>query len=340
MKTAAIIHSKKSSPSVRGPAIRDFRVKTILVPTDFSEPSLKAMKYARALAKQFRASLHLINVFDVQFEAPSLAPLYATDDEIQRRLGRRFRAIAGEFAGPIRRGRCHARIGRAFEEICEAAQKLHVDLIVTATRGYTGLKHMLMGSTAERIVRHSPCPVLVVREKEREFVQSNVAKGTRGGSALSVRHILVPVDFSEHSRVALRHAIAFAKRFGAKLALLNVIYPQYYATNMDYMAFDYPSLLEETRRTARREFNAFVRSIAFEGVPFETHIEEGHPGQHIVDYASKHGVDLVVNATHGRSGLRHVVLGSTAEHVVRFGKCPVLIVPRCATEKTKHLSSR
>src|SRR5438552_1851103 len=120
---------------------RDLSIHTILVPTDFSPPSLKALQYARALAKQFRATLHLINVFDVQFEAPSLAPLYATDDEIERRLGRRLRAIAGEFAVPIRKGHCHARIGRACDKICEAAQSLGIDLIVTATRGYTGLKH-------------------------------------------------------------------------------------------------------------------------------------------------------------------------------------------------------
>ncbi|MGZ8901714.1 MAG: universal stress protein, partial [Limisphaerales bacterium] len=138
MKRAASKTARRSLAPVRAQAKSDLRIRTILVPTDFSEPSLKALKYARVLAKQFRATLHLINVFEVQYEAPSLGPLYATDDEIQRRLGRKLRAIAGKLTGPIRNGRCHVRIGRAFEEVCEAAQKLRIDLIVTATRGYSG----------------------------------------------------------------------------------------------------------------------------------------------------------------------------------------------------------
>jgi nucleotide-binding universal stress UspA family protein len=328
MKTAAIKTAKKGVPSVSRAARRGLSIRKILVPTDFSESSLKALKYARALAKQFRATLHLVNVFDVQFEAPSLAPFYATDDEIQRRLGQRLRTIAGEFAGPIRNGRCHARIGRAFEEVCEAARKLSVDLIVTATRGYSGLKHVLIGSTAERIVRHSPCPVLVVREKEREFVRRGRSKTSPASAMLRIEHILVPTDFSEHSRAALLYAVAFAKRFGAKLTLLNVIHPQYYATNMDYAVLDYALLLEETRRAVRNEMKDLVRNTAFQGVPFKSHVTEGHPGQGIVDFATKHGVDLIVNATHGRTGLGHVLLGSTAEYTVRYAECPVLIVPR------------
>ncbi|MGZ4984746.1 MAG: universal stress protein [Chthoniobacterales bacterium] len=338
MKTAAIKTAKRSVRGVRAMARREVRIRRILVPTDFSEPSLKALKYGRAMAKQFRATLDLINVFDVQFRAPSLAPLYATDEEIQRRLRQRLRTFAGELGGPIRSGRCHARIGRAFEEVCEAARKLRVDLIVTATHGYSRLKHVLIGSTAERIVRHSPCPVLVVREKEREFVGSDGGKTRRASATLRVQHILVPTDFSEHSRAALAHAIAFAKRFGAKLTLMNVIHPQYYATNPDLIAIDYAMLLDSIHATVRRDMNDFVGSVAFQSVRFHTHIEEGHPGQHIVEYANKHGVDLIVNATHGRTGLAHVLLGSTAEHIVRYAKCPVLVVPRSGSPETKRFS--
>ena len=335
MKTTA----NKSPPPTKA-ATRAFSIRTILVPTDFSPPSLKALAYARTLATQFRAALHLVNVVDVQFEAPSLAPLYATDEQIEEHLGRRLRTIAGEFAGPIRKGRCHARIGRAFDEICQVARRLHADLIVTATRGYSGLKHVLMGSTAERIVRHSPCPVLVVRGKEREFLANGSAKTRRSSTTLRIKHILVPVDFSEHSRSALVYAIAFAKRFGAKLTLMNVIHPQYYATNPDVAAIDYATLMDSTHATVRRDMNDFVRSVAFQGVPFHTHIEEGHPGESIVKYAGKHAVDLIVNATHGRTGLPHVLLGSTAEHVARYGKSPVLVVPRVAQAKRKAPSRR
>lgn len=328
MKKAASKGGKKSGRRARVTARGAVRIGRILVPTDFSEPSLQALKYARVLAMQFRAKLDLINVFDVQFEAPSLAPLYATGEEIERRLGERLRTFAKNLGRAPRSWRCHARIGHAFKEICEAARKLRTDLIVTATRGQSGLKHVLMGSTAERIVRHASCPVLVVRENEREFVANKKSKTRRSSAVVRIEHILVPVDFSDHSRAALAYAIAFAKRFDARLTLMNVIHPQYFATNPDLAAIDYGALLDSIHATVRRDMNDFVRSIAFQGVPFHTHIEEGHPGEHIVQYASKHSVDLIVNATHGRTGFSHVLLGSTAEHVVRYSKCPVLVVPR------------
>ncbi len=325
MKTATRKMLTKSSLPVRKSTGRALCIRTILVPTDFSGPSLKAMEYARLLAKTFRASVHLINVFDVQFEAPALAPLYATDTQVERRLRQRLHDIATGLAEPIRAARCHARIGRAFEEICQAARKLRANLIVTATHGHTGLKHVLIGSTAERIVRHAPCPVLVVREKGRQFWRKK--GGAAAGSQLRIKNILVPVDFSEHSRTALCFAIALAQRFGAKLTLLNVIYLHYYATNADFLAYDYALLLNETRKATKYDIAELVRKTAFQGVPFTAHVTEGHPGLSIVDYAKRHGVDLIVNATHGRTGLAHVLLGSTAEHIVRYAQCPVLVVP-------------
>ncbi|MGZ4983860.1 MAG: universal stress protein [Chthoniobacterales bacterium] len=333
MKTATIKTPKKSLHPARRSVARDLTLRTILVPTDFSTASLKAMEYARLLSQAFHAAVHLVNVFDVQFEAPGLAPLYATDTEVERRLRRRLHDVATVFASAIQKGRCHARIGRAFHEICETARKLHADIIVTATHGHTGLKHLLIGSTAERIVRHAPCPVLVVRDKGHQLLRRKNGDALPKQPHLQIKHILIPIDFSEHSRAALRYAVALAKRFGAKVTLLNVVYPQYYATNAEYMVYDYALLLDETRKSAKRNLMEFVRNTAFQGVPFTTRVIEGHPGQKIVEYAKKHGADMIVNATHGRTGLAHVLLGSTAEHIVRYGKCPVLVVPRLTKPK-------
>ena len=326
MKTAQILAARTRRE--RAPTTRDLRLRTILVPTDFSKPSLKALKYADALAKNFRAALHLINVFDVQVEPPSVTPLYAIDPEIEHRRGRRLRGLAREYAPRLPGARCHVRVGLAFDEVCRAAERLDADLIVTATQGYTGMQHLLFGSTAERIVRHAPCPVLVVREKEHDFVSGNGVGPATRRIAFRLRRILVATDFSEQSRIALRYAIAFAKRFGAKLTLLHVLHTPYYVTNPDTVTVDYGKLLDSIRGNARRDMNEFVRSTAFHGVPFSTHIEEGHPGDLIVEQAAKSGADLIVNGTHGRTGLRHVLLGSIAEYVVRHGKCPVLVVPR------------
>src|SRR5439155_1981078 len=95
-------------------------------------------------------------------------------------------------------------------------------LIVIATRGNTGLKHLALGSTAERVVRYSPCPVLVVRPP---------ADGKR---QLKFRRILVPIDFPECSMKGLAYAKAFAKQFKSKLVLLNSVHFQYYVASDEY----------------------------------------------------------------------------------------------------------
>jgi len=330
-KSASARRSSKSSAAKSGPAIQALRFRTIVVPIDFSSPSRKALEYARALAKQFRTAVHLVHVFDVQYEAPVLAPLYASDAEVQEKMGRRLRALADEFELPMASRRCHVRIGKSHTAICEAAQHLNADLIVTATHGYTGLKRLLLGSTAEGIVRHAPCPVLVVRVKEREFVKARGSK--RAGTTFQLKQVLVPTDFSGHAQKAFRHALAFAKPFGAKVTVLNVVYAQYFAANAEYLAYDYPELLEETRRAAKNEMAQFIRSTSWKGVPVTTKIEEGYPVEQIVARAAEFGADLIVTSTHGRTGLQHALIGSTAEQVVRHAGCPVLVVPRASGRK-------
>src|SRR5205814_10101138 len=102
-----------------------------------------------------------------------------------------------------------------FDEICRLAQPIPADLVVMPTHGRTGLKHVFLGSTAERIVQHSSCPVLVTRGS---------ALQADNGSRFAIKTILVPVDFSNCSREGLRYAIAFAKDFGAKIILLHATY--------------------------------------------------------------------------------------------------------------------
>ena len=224
MKTVIASVAKKTQP--RAAKTNRFSIGTILVATDFSPTSIKALQYAQALAHEFQAALHLVNVLDVQFETPTLAPLYLTDAEVERRLRQRLHDIATIYAEPIRKGRCHARQGRACDEVGRVARRIKADLIVIATRGYSGFKHMVMGSTTERIIRHADRPVLIVREKEREFVSNRNGKAGTSRTAFHLKNILVPTDFSEHSRAALTYAIAVAKHFGAKVTLMNVIHPQ------------------------------------------------------------------------------------------------------------------
>lgn len=146
-------------------------LKKILVPIDFSEPSIKALQYSLALAQHFGSQIILVHV--IQKMSPTTR-LIMDQSKIQNRLKLEADRSLNTFIKKHIQVKVNLdkaiKIGVPFDEIVTAAKQYDVDAIVIATHGYSGLKHITMGSTAERVVRHAPCPVLVVREKEREFI--------------------------------------------------------------------------------------------------------------------------------------------------------------------------
>jgi nucleotide-binding universal stress UspA family protein len=142
-----------------------------------------------------------------------------------------------------------------------------------------------------------------------------------------VQHVLVPIDFSATADRALAYAIALAQQLQARLTLLHVLdltpvtmdemTPGMTATYLDDLETDAQHLLQASRERVQRV-----------GLRAESLLVQGTPTQTIVDTASEQGVDLIIMGTHGRTGLAHVFLGSVAEHVVRQGPCPVLVVRR------------
>jgi nucleotide-binding universal stress UspA family protein len=323
--------TRRPMPAGGKPAVATphFSVKTILVPVDFSPPSLQALQYACPLAAKFGARVHLVYVNDLAVREPLLATTFRLGEDFGHTQRRRLQSIGANCSASIGPEQCHVRSGYVDEQIGREARVLHADLIVIATHGYSGLKHAMLGSATEKVVRRSPCPVLVVREPTGKF--ANVRHGARP----RFHHILVPTDFSEPGRDALQYAIAFARRVGAQLTIANIIYPQYYATNPDYTLYDFGELFEETRAAAKRDMAELVRTTAFRGVPFKTRIEVGHPVNNIIELAAKSRADFIVTSTHGRTGLKRALMGSVAERVIRYASCPVLVVPR-ATEKHRE----
>ncbi len=148
------------------------RLKKILAPVDFSDFATKAVRYAARFARQFGASLVLVHVVEpVRYPESVLIP--PEMEEANRERLRLARAALAKFVKKqVPAGLATetvTRLGHPFAEIATAAKDFDVDLIVIATHGHTGLKHLFLGSTAERVVRLAPCPVLTVREREREF---------------------------------------------------------------------------------------------------------------------------------------------------------------------------
>ena len=171
--TAARTTSSTKAKSAPVPAL--LGIKSILVPTDFSAPSKKALDYAVPFAEQFGAKLTLLHVVE-PVATPDFAnsfPLMMENDKLMAVCKAQLQSLVKEQAiDPKLVDKTLVRQGRSFLEIADAARTLKTDLIIISTHGYTGLKHALLGSTAERVVRYAPCPVLVVREREHEFVES------------------------------------------------------------------------------------------------------------------------------------------------------------------------
>jgi len=153
------------TPTPKKPS--QLQIKSILVPIDFSSPSKKAFDYAVEVARQLKAKLTLLHVVE-PVAMPDFAasfPLAMENDELMATAKEQMERVVK--AGRVPRGiveKVLVRFGRSFHEIAEAARTRKVDLIIIATHGYTGLKHALLGSTTERVVRHARCPVLVVRK--------------------------------------------------------------------------------------------------------------------------------------------------------------------------------
>lgn len=146
-------------------------IKRVLVPIDFSKQSEKAVRYAAAFARQFDAKITLLHAYQLPAYPPDLiyVPMGGRLDSAEKALRQRLVLTAQKSVPSEFFDQTLFRIGTPHDEICRAAQELDSDLIIISTHGFTGLKHVLMGSTAERVVRHAPCPVLVVREREHEF---------------------------------------------------------------------------------------------------------------------------------------------------------------------------
>ena len=145
-------------------------LKNILVPIDLSATSLKALQYAVPFAKQFEAKITLLHVVDLPMYPQEFGYLLVDESQAMEGTKKSLADLATRTIAPELLAQTIVRRGLAWDTVVAVARETQADLIITTTHGYTGLKHVLMGSTAERIVRHAPCPVLVVREKEQEFV--------------------------------------------------------------------------------------------------------------------------------------------------------------------------
>jgi nucleotide-binding universal stress UspA family protein len=277
------------------------------------------MAAAQRLARKFGAKIHLANV--QEYPCPGVdsgAPVAGApiiDLEKERQSAQRLLLQLRKKQSLT--GTCRSEFANAaFEMLCRIAAEIPADLIVTSTRGQTGLKRIMLGSTAERLVQHSPCPVFVSRS-----ARSN------GETERDIKKIVVPVDFSDCSLAGLTYAARFARELGAHIIIIHMVDLGPVMMTTGYGDFDSAPYVEAAHRRCGEQMEAFLARVSFDGVPVKTSAVAGFCPTRIYQIATKERADLIIMSTHGRTGLRHVLLGSVAERTVRDAACPVLVVP-------------
>ena len=138
-----------------------------------------------------------------------------------------------------------------------------------------------------------------------------------------INNILAPIDFSDYSKNALKYAIEFAKEFKAKLFLVYVVEPMIYPADFSMGQIAIPSTDIDLHARAEEELNNLAKSIDSD-LKVETMIKTGKPFVEIIETAIEKDIDLIIIATHGHTGVEHLLFGSTAEKIVRKAPCPVL----------------
>ncbi|MCB0743668.1 MAG: universal stress protein [Ignavibacteriales bacterium] len=139
-----------------------------------------------------------------------------------------------------------------------------------------------------------------------------------------ITKILVPIDFSNYSKQALRYAVNFSKKFSSKLYLVYVVEPVIYPSDFSMGQVTFPVTDTELNQRAKEELETLAKEEIGAEISVETIIRTGKPFVEINETASELDIDLIIIATHGHTGMEHLLFGSTAEKVVRKAPCPVL----------------
>lgn len=242
-------------------------------------------------------------------------------------------AIAAELAQSGIEAHTRVVIAEPDEAILDVAAAEGVDLIAMATHGRSGISRFLLGSVADRVVRHADAPVLLVRP-------TGLSVGASQTSPL-YRRILVPLDGSELANTVLPYVRKLAVCTGAAVLLMQVVpepAPEVIVTRTQFgweraMSSSIGSgsgelarWIEHATAAARDRLDAVASVLTESGIRTETTVAVGRPAEAILDTAESQGVDLIAMATHGYGGIRRFLMGSVTDRVVRHAHTPVLVV--------------
>ena len=292
------------------------KINKILFPTDFSKCAEQAFSHAIYFAKKYKSELHILNVDSLLENNPQLRSRLSgitditkmNEGIINNQISRLIDSADLESLNIVK---ITKRGISASTTILEYANDSDIDLIVMGTHGRRGLGHLFLGSVAEEVVRLSKAPVLTIREKEEPKTISEI------------NNILVPIDFSERSNISIKYAKEIAKLYHSKLQLLHILedrIPAAYSLSGIMSVYDLIPDIED--KIEKRLENVFYKD-GENDVEHENFIINGHAAKEILNFVQTNKTDLIIIATHGLTGIEHLMIGSVAEKVIRMAHCPV-----------------
>lgn len=289
--------------------------KRILVATDLSESSSEALRQGDALAAASGAELSVCHVLPYLLGVSTLFPQRNAENALRigNIEGEVRRAVEAQVAACMPRRTAEVFIARGSEYagVLHRAEEWTADLIVVGSQGRTGLPRVLLGSVAERILRHANCAVLVARPTL-----------TRGV-------VLVATDLSDPSMPAVAAGAVEARRRKAKLVVLHVVEFGSIEVTLEEIIMDLTgrdegwNIDKQVRTSLEGKITRALTQCHADGEP---KVVDGVPAAAVVKAADSLGAELVVIGTRGRTGLVRIALGSTAERIARTSACSVLAV--------------
>ncbi len=284
-------------------------MKTILVPTDFSETAKLALEVAVQLTKKYNSKLVLLHMLEIP---DHLLPRGDKTNDVtsaqtthqgdlpaalfyMKLAQKRFSDVAEL---PFMKGveyEENVQNYLDFKGIIDSAHKYQADLIVMGSHGATGIKEMFVGSNTEKVVRTSDIPVLVIKRKNENF---------------DVKNFVFATDWNEHSKQSLIDAYKLSQKLGAKMNILYVNTPGNTFLTSTEIDEKFDALLKETAINA----DAVTTSVHSDRT-----IEEG-----ILNFSQKMNADLIGVTTHGRRGLAHFFNNSISEDIANHAEIPVV----------------
>ena len=284
----------------------------ILVPLDGSALAEAALPYAELLSGKLGSEVTLIYVHEASgVSNQSMSQFYLEKTvEVTKQGTERERPPCG---GPEIKVKSAVQVGNPAEEIVGYAGKEKSDLILMATHGQSGIRNWPLGNVAEKVVRSTNCPVMLIRANGAHTERVNISS------------VVLPLDGSKEGEAALPYIEQLASKVGTRVILLQVLATGYVGLGYTYAAYTEQQIASDSA-LAKDYLDKVSRGLRQSGIATESVVRLGDTAGEIIDFTDKVDADLVAMSTHGRSGVGRWVFGSVAERVLHLGNKPLLLV--------------